>query len=182
MKTRDYFNIALLIIILGAIGLWYMTRPGPEEKAVIQFFDQVRRGNPDLADDYLKNGSFGDYLSASFINDSGGKELREVWVDQGQNLENKARLFIPYAKGHVIKFVVDEISTQRERSQKDHAYVKFKFSFIVKEQFDREGIPGSLTGTSELFRINGNWVSVRSDLEIEIQNRSIESYIGYDFD
>jgi len=181
MKTQDYFSIALLLIVLGVIGYWYYTRPTPQEKSVIQFFEHVRRGNPDLADDYLKDESFGDYILSSKIIDSSGKDLRKLWSDNPENLENNARAYIPYAKGHVVKFDVEEISTQRERSVKDHAYVKFIFSFKIKEAIDAPGIPGSLSGMSELVRINGNWITVRSDIQIEITGRSIESYTRYNF-
>jgi hypothetical protein len=183
MSGRNIFSgiIVTLLIFLGAY--WYFTKPSAQENAVYGFFNEVRRGNPGEADDFLVDSSFGKFISDSKITDSDGTDLKEGlygWGDDIEKLEQLAWDNIPLVKGRVPKFEMESASTQRIKSEKDKSFVQFKIIFTVKEALDQPGIPGYCSGNAELKRIGGKWLLKGGEYTVHIQGRSMKQY-AYDY-
>lgn len=179
MSARSVFSIILIIVVIGFLGYWLFTRPTPQETVVRDFINQVRRGNVDAAADYLIDSSFGTFIADSVIIDSGGKNLKDLWGNDVNNIEGMARSYIPCARGHVPSFEVESMETHIGKSEPGRAFVVFEFNLKIKEAFDIPGFPCEVYGTAELCNIDGQWLIKRFEGDIELHDRSIEKYIDY---
>ncbi|MCD6218300.1 hypothetical protein J7L05_10665 [bacterium] len=179
MSARSVFSIILIIVVIGFLGYWFFTRPTPQETVVRDFINQVRRGNVDAAADYLIDSSFGTFIADSVIIDSGGKNLKDLWGNDVNNIEGMARSYIPCARGHVPSFEVESMETHIGKSEPGRAFVVFEFNLKIKEAFDIPGFPCEVYGTAELCNIDGQWLIKRFEGDIELHDRSIEKYIDY---
>jgi hypothetical protein len=177
MDGKKIFSYILLICILGSAAYWFFTRPTAQDKTVIYFFDELRRGNVKTSADYLVNGSYGSFILKSKILDSDGIDLKESWGETEEQLETIARDNIPYARGAVLKFDVESIRTQRVKSDKNLAYVIFKINFGIKEGLDQPSIPARVEGTATLKKIDNKWLIESAEFSVWIEGRSIKKYI-----
>lgn len=179
MSTRSVFSIILIVVVIGFVGYWFFTRPTRQETAVHDFINHIRRGNVDEAADYLIDSSFGKFIADSVIIDSGEKDLKDLWGKDINHIEGMARSYIPFARGHVPSFEVESMETQTGRSEPDRAFVMFEFNLSIKEALDLPSFPCEVYGTAELRNIKGQWLIKRFEVDINIQDRSIEEYINY---
>jgi len=173
---RSAFSIFFALIILAVFAYWYFTRPTQQERAVTDFFDNIRRGNAQEASEYLINSHYGQFLFESVITDSDGNDLKKGIKNDAAYLDELAWSYIPAARGHVLRFDAESLQTQKPESDLDVAFVVFKYKFTVKEFFDEPSHPGTVEGKMELRRIDKKWLIKRGDFKISIEGITIRNY------
>ena len=179
MGSRNIFGYILILAVLCTAAYWFLARPSPQERILESFFDELRRGDVDDADDYLLNNSYGQFIKKSNVIDSDGKDLKEGihgWGVDENRLEELARSHIPLIRFQVPKLEVESSELQKEISNRNKSHVKFKIIFNIKEIIDQPSIPGSCEGTAHFVRVNNKWLIENGDFHFNIQGRTLKDY------
>ncbi len=171
MTFRNIASVALILAIVCGGIYWYVSRPTPEERALMSFFDEFRRSDYDEASEYTVGDDFHSMAAATSVRDSDGAEYT---IGDYFPANRKAVLQIAietYVRQHIARWKYLSMETENFTGNVDRALVHFRLEVAVRDYMTGEFIgavlhEGRLEGNAHMVLEDGEWVVERFELNI----------------
>lgn len=148
MTFRTAVSIAFILALLSVGVYWFINRPTPEERVMVDFFAEFKQGNYGEAEDYTAGSDFYRMAADTAVRDTSGAEYT---IGDYFPESRKAILEISietYVKSHIAKWKYLFMDTQ-ELSETE-SEVHFRFELAIR---DFSG--GSLLGVTNEGLVEG---------------------------
>jgi hypothetical protein len=165
-RTIAFFALVFALISVGIY--WFVNRPTVEEKALIGFFDEFKRGRYEESQAYTAGNDFWQMASKTSVRDTNGAEytIGDYFPEQSRQLLQIS--IESYVKAHIAKWKYLFMDTQR--LSETESVVHFRIEIGIRDfsggNLLGETDEGRVEGTAYMKLNNGEWKVDRFDLAL----------------
>ncbi|HDS30188.1 MAG TPA: hypothetical protein ENN67_04005 [Firmicutes bacterium] len=179
-KTIAFF--AILLAVLSLAVYWYVSRPTPEEKALLDFFSEFKNGKYAEAQEYTANNDFYTMAAETSVRDTNGKTyLIGSYFPESQR-EILRYSIETYVRRHISKWKYTFMETAKMGT--DSSVVHFRLDIGIREFTTGEGMfgtahEGSVEGNAFMVFQNGQWAIEKFELNLSSdEGLVLEKYLS----
>jgi len=171
MTFKNIASVALILAIVSGGIYWYVSRPTPEERAVINFFNEFRNSHYDEAEEFTVDNNFHQMAMATSVRDSDGSEYL-IGDYFPENRKAVLQIAIEtYVRPYVTRWKYLSFETQEFTGNANMAIVHFRLEVAVCDYTTGNFVgsvihEGRIEGDAHMVRENDDWVVERFELNI----------------